>query len=131
MTKEESYMIKPIGDRVVIELVEQEETTASGIVLPGSAQEKPQEGKVIAVGSGKMVDGKKVELEVNENDHVVFSKFAGTEVKYKENEYLKIGRASCRERGKITATAVTIHNNTRRTLGTTCRSKTALAKSTE
>src|SRR5699024_429047 len=88
MTKEESYMIKPIGDRVVIELVEQEETTASGIVLPGSAQEKPQEGKVIAVGSGKMVDGKKVELEVNENDHVVFCKFAGTEVKYKENEYL-------------------------------------------
>src|SRR5699024_7540185 len=88
MTKEESYMIKPIGDRVVIELVEQEETTASGIVLPGSAQEKPQEGKVIAVGSGKMVDGKKVELEVNENDHVVFTKFASTEVKYKENEYV-------------------------------------------
>jgi len=81
-------MIKPLGDRVVIELVEQEETTASGIVLPGSAQEKPQEGKVIAVGSGAIVDGKKVDLEVKENDHIIFSKFAGTEVKYEGNEYL-------------------------------------------
>ncbi len=81
-------MIKPLGDRVVIELVEQEEKTASGIVLPGSAQEKPQEGKVIAVGSGAIVDGKKVDLEVKENDHIIFSKFAGTEVKYEGNEYL-------------------------------------------
>ncbi|HLR42436.1 MAG TPA: co-chaperone GroES [Pseudogracilibacillus sp.] len=81
-------MIKPLGDRVVIELVEQEETTASGIVLPGSAQEKPQEGKVIAVGSGAIVDGKKVALEVKEDDHIIFSKFAGTEVKYQGKEYL-------------------------------------------
>lgn len=81
-------MIKPLGDRVVIELVEQEEKTASGIVLPDSAQEKPQEGKVVAVGSGTIVDGKKVELEVKENDHIIFSKFAGTEVKYQEKEYL-------------------------------------------
>src|SRR5690625_1440266 len=82
------YMIKPLGDRVVIELVEQEEKTASGIVLPDSAQEKPQEGKVIAVGSGAIVDGKKVALEVKENDHIIFSKFAGTEVKYQDKEYL-------------------------------------------
>ena len=81
-------MIKPLGDRVVIELVEQEEKTASGIVLPDSAQEKPQEGKVIAVGSGAIVDGKKVALEVKENDHIIFSKFAGTEVKYQDKEYL-------------------------------------------
>lgn len=81
-------MIKPLGDRVVIELVEQEETTASGIVLPGSAQEKPQEGKVVAAGSGAIVDGKKVALEVKENDQVIFSKFAGTEVEYKGKEYL-------------------------------------------
>ncbi len=81
-------MIKPLGDRVVIKLVEQEEKTASGIVLPDSAKEKPQEGKVIAVGSGSIVDGKKVALEVKEHDHVIFSKFAGTEVKYQEKEYL-------------------------------------------
>jgi len=81
-------MIKPLGDRVVIELVEQEEKTASGIVLPDSAKEKPQEGKVIAVGSGSIVDGKKVELEVKEGDRVVFSKFAGSELKYDGKEYL-------------------------------------------
>lgn len=81
-------MIKPLGDRVVIEVIEQEETTASGIVLPESAKEKPQEGKVVAVGSGKIVDGKKVELEVKENDRIIFSKFAGTEVKYDDKEYL-------------------------------------------
>jgi len=81
-------MIKPLGDRVVIELVEAEETTASGIVLPDSAQEKPQEGKVVAVGSGAIVDGKKVALEVKEGDQIIFSKFSGTEVKYEGKEYL-------------------------------------------
>lgn len=81
-------MIKPLGDRVVIELVEQEETTASGIVLPDSAQEKPQEGKVVAVGSGRIEDGKKVALEVAEGDRIIYSKFAGTEVEYEGTEYL-------------------------------------------
>jgi len=82
-------MIKPLGDRVVIELVEQEEKTASGIVLPESAKEKPQEGKVVAVGSGRVTDsGEKVALEVAEGDRIIFSKFAGTEVKYEGNEYL-------------------------------------------
>ncbi|WP_077296846.1 co-chaperone GroES [Virgibacillus pantothenticus] len=82
-------MIKPLGDRVVIELVEQEEKTASGIVLPDSAKEKPQEGKVVAVGSGRVTeDGKKNALEVKEGDRIIFSKFAGTEVKYEGKEYL-------------------------------------------
>ncbi|API91627.1 10 kDa chaperonin [Virgibacillus pantothenticus] len=82
-------MIKPLGDRVVIELVEQEEKTASGIVLPDSAKEKPQEGKVVAVGSGRVTeDGKKIALEVKEGDRIIFSKFAGTEVKYEGKEYL-------------------------------------------
>ncbi|MFC4559373.1 co-chaperone GroES [Virgibacillus kekensis] len=82
-------MIKPLGDRVVIELVEQEEKTASGIVLPDSAKEKPQEGKVVAVGSGRVTDsGEKVALEVSEGDRIIFSKFAGTEVKYAGTEYL-------------------------------------------
>ncbi|AVQ98034.1 co-chaperonin GroES [Oceanobacillus picturae] len=82
-------MIKPLGDRVVIELVEQEEKTASGIVLPDSAKEKPQEGKVVAVGSGRVTEnGEKVALEVAEGDRIIFSKFAGTEVKYEGTEYL-------------------------------------------
>ncbi|SHG14764.1 co-chaperone GroES [Ornithinibacillus halophilus] len=82
-------MIKPLGDRVVIELVEQEETTASGIVLPDSAKEKPQEGKVVAVGTGRVTEnGERVALEVAEGDRIIFSKFAGTEVKYDGTEYL-------------------------------------------
>lgn len=82
-------MLKPLGDRVVIELVEREEKTVSGIVLPDSAKEKPQEGKVVAVGSGRVTDnGEKVALEVEEGNLVVYSKFAGTEVKYEGKEYL-------------------------------------------
>lgn len=82
-------MLKPLGDRVIVEVVEQEEKTSSGIVLPDSAKEKPQEGKVVAVGSGRVTDnGEKVALEVKEGDHVIYSKFAGTEVKQGDNEYL-------------------------------------------
>ena len=82
-------MIRPLGDRVVIELIEAEEKTSSGIVLPGSAQEKPQEGKVVAVGNGVVRDnGQRVELEVKEGDRVVYSKYAGTELKYDGTEYL-------------------------------------------
>lgn len=82
-------MLRPLGDRVIIELVEVEEKTSSGIVLPGSAQEKPQEGKVIAVGNGLIREnGQRTELDVNEGDRVVFSKYAGTELKYEGKEYL-------------------------------------------
>jgi chaperonin GroES len=82
-------LLKPLGDRVVIELVESEEKTASGIVLPASAKEKPQEGKVVAVGTGRVLDsGEKVALEVAEGDRIIFSKYAGTEVKYQGTEYL-------------------------------------------
>lgn len=80
--------IKPLGDRVVIQVREEEETTKSGIVLPDAAKEKPQEGVVLAVGSGEVVDGKKVELEVKEGDKIIFSKYAGTEVKVDGEEYL-------------------------------------------
>lgn len=82
--------IKPLGDRVVIKVMESEETTKSGIVLPGSAKEKPMQGEIIAVGSGEMVDGKKVPLEVKVGDRVLYSKYAGTEVKMDGNEYLVI-----------------------------------------
>ncbi|HLU22075.1 co-chaperone GroES [Lederbergia graminis] len=82
-------MLKPLGDRVVIELVESEEKTASGIVLPDTAKEKPQEGKVVAVGTGRVLDnGERVALEVSEGDKIIFSKYAGTEVKYQGTEYL-------------------------------------------
>jgi chaperonin GroES len=83
------HLLKPLGDRVIIELVESEEKTASGIVLPDSAKEKPQEGKVVAVGTGRVLDsGEKVALEVAEGDRIIFSKYAGTEVKYEGTEYL-------------------------------------------
>ena len=82
-------MLKPLGDRVVIELVQSEEKTASGIVLPDSAKEKPQEGKVVAVGTGRVLDnGERVALEVAEGDSIIFSKYSGTEVKYEGSEYL-------------------------------------------
>jgi len=82
-------VLKPLGDRVVIELVETEEKTASGIVLPDTAKEKPQEGKVVAVGTGRVLDsGERVALEVNVGDRIIFSKYAGTEVKYDGKEYL-------------------------------------------
>jgi chaperonin GroES len=83
------HLLKPLGDRVVIELVESEEKTASGIVLPDSAKEKPQEGKVVAVGTGRVLDnGERAALEVAVGDKIIFSKYAGTEVKYQGTEYL-------------------------------------------
>ncbi|EAX46892.1 chaperonin Cpn10 [Thermosinus carboxydivorans Nor1] len=82
-------MIKPLGDRVVIKALEREEKTKSGILLPDTAKEKPQEGKVIAVGTGKMLEnGTRVPLDVKEGDKVIFSKYAGTEVKIDGEEYL-------------------------------------------
>lgn len=83
------HLLKPIGDRIVIELVESEEKTASGIVLPDTAKEKPQEGKVVAVGSGRVLDsGERVAVEVSVGDRIIFSKYSGTEVKYQGTEYL-------------------------------------------
>ncbi|MGI6585203.1 MAG: co-chaperone GroES [Gracilibacteraceae bacterium] len=80
--------IRPLGDRVIIKVIESEETTKSGIVLPGTAKEKPMQGEVLAVGSGEMVDGKKIPLELKVGDKVIYSKYAGTEVKMDDNEYL-------------------------------------------
>lgn len=80
--------LKPLGDRVVVKAIEAEEVTKGGVILPGTAKEKPQQGEVIAVGSGEYIDGKKVELEVKVGDRVIFSKYAGTEVKLDGQEYL-------------------------------------------
>ena len=79
--------IKPLSDRVVVKMLESEETTKSGIVLPGSAKEKPQEAEVVAIGPGAVVDGKTVPMEVKVGDKVLMSKYAGTEVKYNGAEY--------------------------------------------
>ena len=79
--------IKPLADRVVVKLVEMEETTASGIILAASAQEKPQVAEVIAVGPGGLVDGKEVKMYVKVGDKVITSKYSGTEVKLNKEEY--------------------------------------------
>lgn len=84
-----SVSIKPLEDRIVIQQVEAEETTASGLVLPGSAQEKPQEGTVLAVGLGRIDDnGNRVPLDVKVGDAVIYSRYGGTEVKYGEDSYI-------------------------------------------
>ena len=80
--------IKPLGDRVVIKMLESEESTKSGIVLPSSAKEKPQMAEVLAVGPGGMVDGKEVRMEVKIGDKIIYSKYAGTEVKLDGTEYI-------------------------------------------
>ena len=85
--------IRPLGDRVVIKSVEAEETTKSGIVLPGSAQEKPQVAEVVEVGPGGVVDGKEIKMEVKQGDKVLYSKYAGTDVKL-DGEELVIVRQS-------------------------------------
>lgn len=85
--------IKPLDDRVVLKSAEKEETTASGIVLPGAAKEKPQYAKVVEVGPGGFVDGNEVKMQVKVGDKVIYSKYAGTEVKI-DNEELIIVRQS-------------------------------------
>jgi len=80
-------VIKPLCDRIVIKMLESEETTKSGIVLPGSAKEKPQVAEVIAVGPGGYVEGNKIEMELKAGDKVLISKYAGTEVKMDGKEF--------------------------------------------
>ncbi|CAH2211958.1 co-chaperone GroES [Tepidibacter aestuarii] len=79
--------IKPLADRVVIKKLEAEEKTKSGIVLPGSAKEQPQMAEVVEVGPGGVVDGKEIKMEVKVGDKVIFSKYAGTEIKLEGEEY--------------------------------------------
>ena len=80
----------PLGDRVVLKQLEAEEKTKSGIILTSAAQEKPQEAEVVAVGPGGVVDGKEVTMQVKEGQKVIYSKYAGTEVKLDGNEYIII-----------------------------------------
>ena len=81
--------IKPLEDRIVVQTLEAEQTTASGLVIPDTAKEKPQEGKVLAVGPGRVDDsGKRIPIDVAEGDVVIYSKYGGTEIKYQGEEYL-------------------------------------------
>lgn len=84
-----SVSIKPLEDRIVVKALEAEQTTASGLVIPDTAQEKPQEGEVLAIGPGRVDDnGKRVPLDVQVGDKVIYSKYGGTEVKYAGDELL-------------------------------------------
>lgn len=84
-----SVSIKPLEDRIVVRTLEAEQTTASGLVIPDTAQEKPQEGTVLAVGPGRVDDkGVRIPVDVTEGDIVIYSKYGGTEVKYQGEEYL-------------------------------------------
>ncbi len=78
----------PLGDRVVLKQLVAEETTKSGIVLPGQNKEKPQQAEVVAVGPGGVIEGKEVKMEVKTGDQVIYSKYAGTDVKIEEDEYI-------------------------------------------
>lgn len=81
--------LQPLGDRLIVEVLEEEETTVSGIVLPDTAKEKPQRGRVLAVGPGKLDDnGERIPMDVSEGDEIVFGKYSGTEVKFATDEYL-------------------------------------------
>ena len=88
-----SVNIKPLEDRILVQSLEAEQTTASGLVIPDTAKEKPQEGKVLAVGPGRFDERgeKRIPLDVNVGDVVIFSKYGGTEVKYNGQEYLLLG----------------------------------------
>lgn len=81
-------MIKPLADRVLVKMVEAEETTESGIILSANSKEKPQIAEIIAVGPGGMVDGEKIEMNVKVGQKVITSKYSGTEVKYQGTEYI-------------------------------------------
>ena len=87
-TARSKVAIKPLEDRIVVQPLDAEQTTASGLVIPDTAKEKPQEGVVLAIGPGRVEDGKRVELDVKVGDVVLYSKYGGTEVKYNGEEYL-------------------------------------------
>jgi chaperonin GroES len=82
------FSLQPLEDRVVVHPIEEEETTASGLVIPDTAKERPQEGEVIAVGPGRFEDGNRIPMDVKVGDKVIYSKYGGTEVKIEGEEYL-------------------------------------------
>jgi chaperonin GroES len=103
--------LKPLGDRIIVEVLEEEETTVSGIVLPDTAKEKPQRGTVLAVGPGRYEDGKLVPLDVVTGDEVIYSKYGGTEVKVGVDEYLILRESDIL--AKVDKTAATATKKTK------------------
>jgi chaperonin GroES len=92
--KESCMDLKPLGDRLIVEALEEEETTVSGIVLPDTAKEKPQRGRVLAVGPGpRDEDGNHITMEIAEGDEIIYSKYGGTEIKLGTDEYLILREA--------------------------------------
>lgn len=85
--------LKPLGDRLIVQALDEEEVTASGILLPDTAKEKPQKGKVLAVGDGKFEDGNRIPIDVSKGDEILYSKYGGTEIKV-DNEELLVLRES-------------------------------------
>ena len=85
---EDRIVVKPLEDRILVKTLDAEQTTASGLVIPDTAKEKPQEGEVLAVGPGRFEDGQRLPLDVKVGDKVIYSKYGGTEVKYDGQEYL-------------------------------------------
>jgi chaperonin GroES len=101
--------VTPLHDRILIKRIEEKETVKGGIVIPDTAKEKPQEGEVVAVGPGKLHDGKRIPLNVEVGDHVLFGKYSGTDIKIEDEEYLilreeevfgKVGKAAKAASGK-------------------------------
>jgi chaperonin GroES len=90
LRRKNNMRLVPLGDKVVLKQLKAEETTKSGIVLPGQAQEKPQQAEVIAVGPGGMVDGKEIPMQVKVGNKVIYSKYSGTEVKLGNEEFVVV-----------------------------------------
>ncbi len=80
--------LKPLHDRIVVKRIEEKETVKGGIIVPDTAKEKPQEGEVVAVGEGKLHEGKRIPMDVEVGDRILFGKFSGTEIKIEDEEYL-------------------------------------------
>ena len=110
--------LQPLGDRLIVEILEEEETTTSGIVLPDTAKEKPQRGRVLAVGPGtRDEDGNFVGMEVAEGDEVVFSKYGGTEIKIEGEDYLILREADVL--AKVASTGAKAGSKKKETAGAT------------
>jgi chaperonin GroES len=106
----ETFSLQPLEDRIVVKPSEEEETTASGLVIPDTAKERPQEGTVVAVGPGRYEEGKRIPMDVKVGDRVIYSKYGGTEVKIEGEEYLILSSRDVlaivtKERAKVEAKA--------------------------
>jgi chaperonin GroES len=120
--------LKPLGDRVIVKAVDEQEVTASGIVLPDTAKEKPQRGTVVAVGEGRYVDGERIPLEVAEGDEVIYSKYGGTEVKLDGEDILILSEHDILARVAASKPAAPARRKTAASTGAAAAKKPAAKK---